>query len=139
MSQKLPPKKSIKKSPKSSLFELIREIRAKDPRYPFVFEALDYTLTGMEEQPRHVNGHELLEGIREYAVEEFGLMARSVFECWGIHETSDFGRMVFNLIDAGLLGKAEADKLDDFKDVYDFAVAFETLPRKELLRRIAKA
>jgi uncharacterized repeat protein (TIGR04138 family) len=73
----------------------------------------------------HVTGRELLEGIRRYAMKHFGLMARTVFETWGLHKTDDFGEIVFKLVDAGLMRKTEADTREDFRQVYDFAQAFE--------------
>src|SRR5439155_14217996 len=73
---------------------------------------------------RHVAGPELLEGVRQYALKEFGPMALSVFSFWGIHRCEDIGHMVFNLIGAGIFGKTEEDSMEDFKEVYDFHEAF---------------
>lgn len=106
----------------------VAEIILKDPRYKweaysFVLTALGYTQGKMEES-RHVTGQELLEGIREYALEEYGVMARTVFDHWGIHSTEDFGNIVFNMVNAGLLGKTEEDSIEDFKGGYDFKEAF---------------
>lgn len=73
----------------------------------------------------HISGPELLEGIREYALEEFGLLARTVFHCWSIRTTEDFGRVVFDLIDRGEMSKTDGDQLSDFSDVYDFEEVFD--------------
>lgn len=114
----------------------LEEIVERDPRYTyeayiFVFEALSHTqkLLGLideedeeesgPESPHHVSGRELCNGIRDLALEEFGLMARVVLRLWGINTTGDFGRIVFNLIDAHLMSKTDQDNLDDFEDVYD--------------------
>ena len=67
---------------------------------------------------------ELLEGVRQYALKEFGPLVITVFESWGIRACEDIGRMVFNLIDAGVFGKTEEDSMEDFKSVYDFQEAF---------------
>ena len=75
---------------------------------------------------RHVTGPELLHGVRQYAVKEFGPMVVTVFDSWGIHSCEDFGHMVFNLIGAGVFGKTEDDSIEDFKKVYDFEEAFVT-------------
>lgn len=96
--------------------------------YVFLRDALDYT-TKLQKKAkgatiRHVAGPELLEGIRQYALKEFGPMVLTVFAYWGIKKTEDFGHMVFNLISAGIFGKTEEDSLDDFKDVFDFEQAF---------------
>ncbi|PZR72150.1 MAG: hypothetical protein DLM52_13510, partial [Chthoniobacterales bacterium] len=73
---------------------------------------------------KHVAGPELLEGVRQYALKEFGPMALSVFSYWGIKRCEDIGQMVFNLIAAGIFGKTDEDSMDDFKAVYDFNDAF---------------
>ena len=75
-------------------------------------------------KPRHVNGQELLDGIRQYSQEQFGPMTRTVFNHWGVNTTEDFGHIVFNLVNAKLLGKTDQDSLDDFKNVYDFKETF---------------
>jgi len=112
-----------------SFFKVVEEIVAKDLRYKveaydFVAGALDYTQSKLD-KPRHVSGQELLEGIREYGLERFGLMARTVFENWGVRTTVDFGNIVFNMVNAGLLAKTEKDSIEDFKDGYDFKEAFD--------------
>ncbi|RME76340.1 MAG: hypothetical protein D6776_01420 [Planctomycetota bacterium] len=105
--------------------QLVRR-RRKHPvdAYAFIFDALDYTLRRIGER-RHVTGQELCEGIRELALEQFGPLAATVFRQWGIESTRDFGRMVFDLVDVGLMGKTEQDDIRDFDDVYDFAEAFD--------------
>ena len=92
--------------------------------YSFVLAALHYTMASFPE-PRHVTGQEFCEGIKRYAIDQFGPLARTVLEHWGIRETLDFGRLVFALVDAGLMRKTEEDSLDDFKHVYDFNMAFD--------------
>lgn len=76
-------------------------------------------------QDRHINGRQLCEGLRDLAVERWGLMARAVLGTWGIHTTDDFGRIVFAMIEAGLLQKRPDDTIDDFADVFDFRRAFD--------------
>lgn len=107
----------------------LKKILGKDSRYKleaytFLMAALDYTVSKLPEH-RHVTGQELLEGVKEYGLEQFGPMTRTVFEHWGVTSTEDFGNIVFNLIDVGLLGKTEEDSIDDFKGVYDFKEAFD--------------
>ena len=112
----------------------IAEVVRRDPRYAyeayeFVFEALTYTLKRLNRLPRpapgeepgphhHVGGRELLDGIREYALVQFGLMARTVFRLWGINQTDDFGEIVFNLVEANLMSKTDQDSRADFHDVF---------------------
>ena len=106
----------------------LEKIAEEDTRYnfeayTFLMSALNYTVNKLD-KPRHVTGQELLEGIREYGLEQFGPMTRTVFEHWGIKATEDFGRIVFNLVDVGLLGKTEQDSINDFKNIYDFKEVF---------------
>ncbi|MFN6107527.1 MAG: Minf_1886 family protein, partial [Planctomycetaceae bacterium] len=67
----------------------------------------------------------LLLGIRDYALDQFGLMAKTVFHQWGLRTTDDFGRLVFEMIDRGDLRKTENDQLSDFAAVYDFEEALD--------------
>jgi uncharacterized repeat protein (TIGR04138 family) len=80
-----------------------------------------------QEEPyegRHLTGQELCEALRLYAVQQFGFMAISVLAQWGITKTNDFGSIVYNLIDIGLMRKSPDDRQDHFNDVYDFQAAF---------------
>lgn len=113
--------------------EALDSLVANDPRYQrdayiFLRDALDYTTKQQKKARgttvRHVAGPELLDGVRHYALKEFGPLVITVFESWGIHACEDIGHMVFNLIDAGVFGKTEEDSMEDFKAVYDFQEAF---------------
>ena len=117
----------------------LAEVVRQDPRYAyeayeFVFYALHHTqqLLGREAPPageagagpggepqHHVSGPELLEGIRDLALREFGRMARTVFRLWGIRGTADFGEIVFTLVEAGLMSTTSEDRREDFHNVYD--------------------
>ncbi len=108
--------------------ELLEPILKKDSRYTadayiFVRDALDHTVRQLEGS-RHVSGQELLDGIRKYALGEYGPVTKRVLSEWGITECLDFGHIVFNLVNAGLLGKTDKDSLDDFTDGYTFHEAF---------------
>ena len=108
--------------------ELLNEILVRDPRYTveayaFVRTGLDFTVRRLD-KPRHVSGQELLVGIRAIALEEFGPMAKTVLNGWGIKRTEDVGEIVFNLVETGLLGKTEKDNRADFANGYDFDEAF---------------
>jgi uncharacterized repeat protein (TIGR04138 family) len=113
--------------------EALDSIVASDPRYHrdayvFLRDALDFTTKQQKKikgtTVRHVAGPELLDGVRQYALKEFGPMVITVFDSWGIRSCEDIGHMVFNLIGAGIFGKTEEDSIEDFKNVYDFQEAF---------------
>jgi uncharacterized repeat protein (TIGR04138 family) len=108
------------------LFETLRDRypRFDEAAYVFVLSALNYVLRQLPE-PRHISGRELVEGVRDLAIERFGPMARSVLEHWGIHETVDVGDIVFALVEHGVLIKQDEDTRTDFVDVFDFDDAFD--------------
>ncbi len=73
---------------------------------------------------RHLTGQQLCIGLRDFSIEQFGLLARTVLNAWGIRRTEDFGRIVFTLVEVGLLSKTDEDSLDDFVNVFDFDEVF---------------
>jgi len=116
--------------------EALAIILKADTRYPkdayvFLRLALDFSIKSLNKPDhgpaRHITGRELLDGIRLYALQEFGPLARTVLAAWGITRTEDFGEIVFNLVSHGILGKTEQDKREDFTDCYSFHDAF-TVP-----------
>ena len=118
----------------SSYQARLADLVERDPRYAyeayeFVFAALSHTqkLLGRPpvrpetpESEHHVSGRELVEGVRDLALREFGLMARVVFRMWGITCTADFGEIVFNLVEEGLMSKTDQDSREDFQGIFDF-------------------
>jgi uncharacterized repeat protein (TIGR04138 family) len=109
--------------------------------YQFVRESLAYAQKVMkmpatndegveEKQDHHLTGQQLCQAIREYAMEQFGFMAKTVLNSWGIFTTGDFGEIVYNLIRAKEMRKSKSDRREDFDDQFDFEIAFE--PRFEL-------
>jgi uncharacterized repeat protein (TIGR04138 family) len=127
-----------------SFEEALARIQAKDPRYRrdayfFVREALDHTQKAVAKSARrvrHVTGQELLEGIREFALEQFGPMAKTLLEEWGVRCGEDFGEIVFNMVEVGWLAKTDKDSRADFRGGYDFDEAFVKpfLPRSKQTR-----
>jgi uncharacterized repeat protein (TIGR04138 family) len=113
-----------------------RRVRA-DGRYPP--EAFEFLHRGLaaaarhkygtpEEQAaagaRHVSGQELCLSLRALALEQWGPLAPAVLRSWNIHRTRDFGELVYLMINWGLMGKQDSDRIEDFDDVYDFRTAF---------------
>ena len=107
---------------------LARDLRFQRDAYLFVREALDFTQKLISKENRgsvrHVTGTELLGGIRQFALAQFGPMTVTVFEEWGVRHAKDFGEIVFNMVEIGLLAKTEKDTRDDFQNGYDFTEAF---------------
>ncbi len=103
--------------------------------YHFVFHALDFVLEYEDRAPcqrgqplapdRHVSAEQLLSGLREFAIDQYGPLARLVLERWGIYRTEDFGEIVFDLVEGGLLNKQETDRKSDFSNGFSFHDAFD--------------
>jgi uncharacterized repeat protein (TIGR04138 family) len=116
----------------------ILDLCREDPRfsyeaYDFVCDAVTFTQDRLgragseaddeDEEDRHVSGSELLRGVCDLAVQQFGMMAPVVFKRWGIRATDDVGTMVFNLIKVQRLSKSDRDVPDDFRDLFDLPQA----------------
>ncbi len=114
-----------------------RDSRYSEDAYAFVLESLAYTQKKFK-RPKHVTGRELLDGISELLMEQYGPMALSVLKHWGIKGTEDFGNIVFNLLENKVLSKTDEDRMDDFKNVYDFEVVFDKGYRSKLNRKISR-
>jgi uncharacterized repeat protein (TIGR04138 family) len=113
--------------------EALERIVESDARYHrqayfFLREALDHThkILGKTDKGviHHVTAQQLLDGIREYALQQFGPMAMMVLEEWGVRNCDDWGEIVFRMIEHNLLARSEQDKREDFKGYYDFFQAF---------------
>ena len=124
-------------------WETIRELAGPYPHaaFEFVQEGLAHTAQTVhgpenpkeretdapdgQEPSRHVSGQQLCLGLKDYAHRKYGRLARLVLSRWSIHRTDDFGRIVFAMIDGGLMNKSDQDCLEDFSDVYEFDEAFD--------------
>ena len=133
--------------PSHPIAQLLREDkRYKLEAYVFVFESLNYAHTALgmgepekaggkparsprrraseeepaEESERHLTGQQLCEAMRQYALEQYGRMAKCVLNSWGVHSTGDFGEIVFNLIRIEQMRKTKDDRREDFDEVFDF-------------------
>lgn len=131
--------------------EVVSLIVKEDPRYSknaylFLQKALNFTIDKERKRQgkvvtkvskRHVSGQELLDGIREYALEQYGPMTHFILTSWGINRCEDFGEMVFNLIEYGVFSKNEQDSRDDFASIYSFEDAFlgPFRPKERRLKR----
>lgn len=116
--------------------EVVELICKEDGRYDraaytFIRQGLDYTVKEIRkkdaqksQRSRHVTGPELLEGLRQFALDQYGPMAKIVLNSWGIKRCEDFGELVFNLIEYNVFSKTENDKREDFAATYTFDDAF---------------
>lgn len=116
--------------------EIVSLICKEDPRYDrkaydFVRLGLDHTVKELRkkdaaraERSRHVSGPELLDGLRAYALEQYGPLAKTVLNAWGVQRCRDFGDIVFNLIEYNVFSKTDNDRREDFSDIFDFDEAF---------------
>ena len=130
--------------------EIVTLICKEDTRfdkkaYGFVRQGLDHTVkelrkkeTTRAERSRHVSGPELLQGIRVYALEQYGPLTKTVLNAWGVKRCRDFGDIVFSLIEYNVFSKTENDRPEDFSDVYTFDEAF-VRPFQPTKRRAVKA
>ena len=118
---------------KQGFEEYARQAANRDPRYDvdaylFLRDALDFTIAGLPRpstnRPRHVRGPELLGGFRDLALREFGPLAQTVLDIWGVRRCEDVGEMVFHLIEVGAFGKTEEDTREDFANGFHFDDAF---------------
>ena len=113
------------------IFQLLQsDLRYQMQAYQFVQDSLAFAQEVLpQEKPQpgedpHLTGQELCEAIRLFAIDQFGYMSKTVLNNWGIHETRDFGEIVYNLIDIGLLRPSDKDEREHFTDVYSFEKAF---------------
>lgn len=116
--------------------EIVDQIRKEDPRfdkraYFFLRHGLDFTVREMKKREtermsrsQHVSGPELLLGLRNYALEQYGPMAKMVLNEWGVTRCQDFGDLVFNLIDYNVFSKTDQDRREDFSEIFTFEDAF---------------
>ncbi len=102
---------------------LQRDKRFDPHAYFFLKDALDFTLKRIAEgnggQARHVSGPELVTGLRDLALEQFGPMAATLMSEWGVRKCGDIGDMVFHLIEEQIFGKQESDRPEDFSGNFD--------------------
>ena len=124
-------------------WDAIQRLGGSYPReaYDFVREGLTFTAEvvfgegDLGDFDRHVSGQELCLGLKNYAVEQWGMMAPVVLECWGIRTSLDFGKIVFAMIEGGLMSRRPDDRLEDFAGVFDFREAFSS---RELVAHIGE-
>ncbi len=121
-------------------YRLVEEICLEDKRYKpdayeFVLQGLGFTQKKLKKNA-HVSGSQLSGGLRDFAINQYGALARRVLEHWGIKQTQDFGNIVFNMIEKKLLSKTKDDSLADFDQVYDFDAVFSNVLAQSVIEGI---
>lgn len=109
-----------------SLKQIAGETKYPVDAFHFLRRGLDHTVHGIHENPekmteheRHVSGEQLSEGLRDFAIHQYGPMARTVLRRWNINRTEDFGHIVFAMVEGGLMQATEEDSVSDFQSIYD--------------------
>ena len=125
--------------------DIIRKICEEDDTFPpmaycFVRDSVHKALDNIVKAKRHnifadddppdIKGADLCRFFRDTLINRFGPSAIDVLDTWNIKRTSDFGKIIYQLIDVKILGKSENDSIEDFDDVYDFTEAF-AMPFKQ--------
>ncbi|MBI1368776.1 MAG: hypothetical protein GC162_09010 [Planctomycetes bacterium] len=115
-----------------SLQEIAAATRYPLDAFHFIRRGLDFTVHRIHENPealteqqRHVTGRQLSEGLRDFAIDQYGLLARTVLARWNIHRTEDFGQVVFAMVEGGLMQATESDSVRDFDGIFPFDAAFQ--------------
>jgi len=116
--------------------EIVNQIHKENPRfdkkaYFFIRHGLDHTVKTLKKKsseraavPHHVTGQELVEGLRQYALDQYGPLAKTVLNSWGVEECTHFGEIVYELIEYNVFSKTEEDRREDFANLYTFDDAF---------------
>lgn len=112
----------------------LQRILAKDGRFAadaYVFieqvvslAAQELKAKGEQAAKRQISGQELLLVAKKLLLQSYGPLAIEVLDSWQVRRTEDFGDIVFNLVEVGLLGTSPEDSKDDFANGYDFTAAF---------------
>ena len=105
---------------------LARDSRYAKDAYKFVQDGMTKAMKTFWQpgKPSHISAAQLLESLRELALESFGKRAKARLNNWGIFKCEDFGEIVFNLVEVRLLTKRTEDTKRDFQGGYDFETAF---------------
>jgi len=125
-----------------ALFSVASQTKYPLDAFLFVQRGLDFTVTRLhgkrtpadilaeddEDRTRHISGQQLCYGLRDFALEEYGLLAQAVLRRWRITTSEDFGQIVFAMVDGQIMRKTERDRVEDFNSVFDFSEAFAPVP-----------
>jgi uncharacterized repeat protein (TIGR04138 family) len=127
---------------RSELIDTKRDTRYHIGSYEFVLNGMEFYITTIGEK-RHISGQELSKGLLMFAQKQFGPLARTVLLYWGIESTEDFGNIVYNMIDIGIMSKQAEDSIEHFHNVIDVDLYFSDNNSfkidKEMIKKIKGA
>jgi len=103
-----------------------RDRRYHVASYIFVMQGLEFCFAKIGAK-RHVTGRELSRSLAQFAHRQFGPLAFQVLLAWGVSTSADFGFIVYNLIELGVMSKTESDALEDFFNVLDLKDYFASI------------
>jgi len=124
-----------------------KDLRYRPEAYKFVVRAVGYAysaalskqyVSGETTTEAHATAEEVLESVRWLALMDFETEAKSRLNDWGVKSCEDVGEIVFNLIDAGLLGKQPSDRKEDFQNGYDFNTAFHDPKLLDIIEKMKR-
>lgn len=106
----------------ASFEEAINQLVERHPEYAteayyFMRNAIDYAAEHLNksDQSPHLSAEELYLGACAYALDEYGPLARHLLASWNLCSSHDFGCIVYNLIEAGIFGRQNSDRQDEFE------------------------
>jgi uncharacterized repeat protein (TIGR04138 family) len=111
---------------KKNFLQIAREDGRFNPAaMKFVYEGLDGTIKKNSDEPQHISGQVLCQGLKELALKKWGRLAKLVLNSWGLKNTRDFGEIVYLMIENKWMSAQPTDSIDDFNDIYDFKTVFK--------------
>lgn len=132
-----------------SFEEIVMRIYDADGRYDpeayyYLRDVIDRTTqklgrSGPKASDHHVTGQELSQGFQECLLEDFGPMAATLAESWGVVESADIGSLVYNLIEGGAFSKSPQDKKSDFDGLFNLIQQLEAPYRPKDVEGFKKA
>lgn len=126
---------------KNELKKIIESIVSHEKRYSkdaykFVSAAVNYTVAERNAKG-HVDAHELLAGISEFALKEYSVFYEEIFKSWGVNTAADIGNIVFSLIEQKALGASPEDSIEDFNidfDLFKLARSIQSTQHKKNIK-----
>ncbi|MDR2755815.1 MAG: hypothetical protein LBC20_08930 [Planctomycetaceae bacterium] len=98
---------------------------SKEKENPAAIKSSEQNAVTETDFSNHISGQELCKAARDYAITQYGFLAKTVLNSLGIRKTDDIGNIVYNLISIGQMRKAPQDSREDFSNIFDFETTFD--------------